>query len=108
MGTTNESKTTFHDTLQVRLVSDFRKSQAWYRDVLGCEVNDWGHAIRGGMKLILQQAREESDVRPNAASAKRDTYPTDWTGPDLGWDKFIHVKSEEFDRLEQVLKASRA
>lgn len=108
--TTNmtQSKVTFYDSLQVRLVSDFEKSLAWYRDVLGCEVNYWGHALRGGMKLILQQANQESDVKPNTASAKRDTYPTDWEGPDLGWDTFIHTNYEEFELLVEEMKASGA
>lgn len=101
-------KATFYDSLQVRLVSDFEKSLAWYRDVLGCEVDYWGHASRGGMKLILQQANQSGDVKPNQASAKRNNYPTDWEGPDLGWDTFIHVNYEEFDALEQELRAKGA
>ena len=101
-------KVTFYDSLQVRLVSDLEKSLAWYRDVLGCEVNYWGHALRGGMKLILQQAKQVSDIKPNTASSKRDSYPTDWEGPDLGWDTFIHTNYEEFERLVEEMKASGA
>ena len=63
-------KVTFYDSLQVRLVSDLEKSLAWYRDVLSCEVNYWGHALRGGMKLILQQAKQVSDIKPNTASSE--------------------------------------
>jgi catechol 2,3-dioxygenase-like lactoylglutathione lyase family enzyme len=101
-------KATFYDSLQVRLVSDFEKSLAWYRDMLGCEVDYWGHASRGAMKLILQQAKQPNDVKPNQASAKRDNYPTDWEGPDLGWDTFIHVNYAEFDALEQELRTRGA
>jgi catechol 2,3-dioxygenase-like lactoylglutathione lyase family enzyme len=108
METNNRLKATFHDSLQVRLVKDFRKSLAWYRDVLGCEVDDWGHATRGGMKLILQQAQQATDVRPNAASAKRNDYPTDWTGPDVGWDTFIHTDYKEFDALIEEMRVNGA
>lgn len=103
-----KTKVTFNDSLQVRLVSDHEKSLAYYRDVLGCEVDYWGHAIRGGMKLILQQAKKPSDVKPNQASAKRDNYPTDWEGPDLGWDTFIHTNYDEFDLLVEEMRANGA
>jgi hypothetical protein len=62
----------FREGKQVRLVSDLERSLAYYRDVLGCETDGWGHAVRGGLTLILQQAQAPDDVRPNAASAKRD------------------------------------
>lgn len=101
-------KAVFYDGLQVRLVSDLQKSLAYYRDVLGCETSGWGHANRGGMKLILQQAQQPSDVRPNRASAKRNTYPTDWQGPDLGWDTFVHVDYDEFDALVEEMRAKGA
>lgn len=104
----NKQEVTFNDSLQVRLVSDFEKSKAYYRDVLGCEVNNWGHAVRGGMKLILQQAKQDSDVRPNAVSAKRDNYPTDWKGPYMGWDTFIHLDREKFDLLVEEMRAKGA
>jgi catechol 2,3-dioxygenase-like lactoylglutathione lyase family enzyme len=103
-----KKKVTFYDSLQVRLVSDLEKSLAYYRDVLGCEVNYWGHAVRGGMKLILQQAQQPDDVKPNPASAKRDNYPTDWEGPDLGWDTFVHTNYEEFDLLVEEMRANGA
>ena len=99
-------KATFQVSLQVRLVSDFEKSLAYYRDVLGCKVDYWGHAERGEMKLILQQAKHSSDIKPNQPSAKRDNYPTDWQGPDLGWDTFIHIASEEYDLLMEELKSN--
>jgi catechol 2,3-dioxygenase-like lactoylglutathione lyase family enzyme len=104
----NKKKAAFHDSLQVRLVSDFEKSIAYYRDVLGCETDGWGHANRGGMKLILQQAKQKSDVQPNQASANRDTYPTDWKGPELGWDTFIHVDYKEFDLLVEEMRTNGA
>ncbi|NGM85235.1 VOC family protein [Paenibacillus sp. 7124] len=91
-------------TIQVRLVSDLAKSQAYYRDVLGCKVDDWGHAERGGMIVILQQAVSPDDVRPNAASRKRPDYPTEWEGPDYGWDTFIHVKWDELEPLVEEVR----
>jgi catechol 2,3-dioxygenase-like lactoylglutathione lyase family enzyme len=75
-------KAKFGQTIQVRLVSDFKKSQEYYRDVLGCQVDNWGHAERDGMTLILQQAASPEDVRPNVLSQKRTDYPTEWQGPD--------------------------
>jgi catechol 2,3-dioxygenase-like lactoylglutathione lyase family enzyme len=60
------------------------------------------------MKLILQQAQQPGDVRPNRASAKRNTYPTDWQGPDSGWDTFVHVDSNEFDLLVEEMRAKGA
>lgn len=101
-------KATFNKSFQVRLVSDLDKSLAYYRDVLGCQVDYWGHAERGEMKLILQQAKHSRDIKPNQPSAKRDDYPTDWKGPDLGWDTFIHINSEEYDLLMEELQSSGA
>jgi catechol 2,3-dioxygenase-like lactoylglutathione lyase family enzyme len=103
-----KTKATFYDSFQVRIVSDFEKSLSWYRDVLGCEVDYWGHAIRGGMKLIIQQAKQPSDVMPNQTSEKRDNYPTDWKGPDLAWDTFIHINYDEFDSLLEELRTNEA
>jgi catechol 2,3-dioxygenase-like lactoylglutathione lyase family enzyme len=104
----NIKKATFYTSFQVRLVSDFEKSLAYYRDVLGCEVDYWGHAERGEMKLILQQAKQKSDVKPNQPAAKRNNYPTDWKGPDLGWDTFIHLNYEEYDLLVEEMRANGA
>lgn len=56
------------ETFQVRLVSDLKASLAYYRDALGCDVDDWGHAKRGGMRVLLQQAKNRDDVKPNTAS----------------------------------------
>ncbi|MEI5909577.1 VOC family protein [Bacillus spongiae] len=86
-------------TIQVRLVSNLKKSQEYYRDVLGCKIDDWGHVKRDGMTIILQQSKSPEDVRPNAPSKKRSDYPTDWIGPEFGWDTFIHVSWEELDIL---------
>jgi catechol 2,3-dioxygenase-like lactoylglutathione lyase family enzyme len=98
------TQATFNDSKQVRLVVDLQKSLDWYSNVLGCEVDGWGHAIRGGMKLILQQAKQLSDVKPNQVAKKRDSYPTDWTGPDLAWDTFVDVNYDEFDYLLEELQ----
>lgn len=84
-------------TIQVRLVSDLKKSQAYYRDMLGCRVDDWGHAERDDMIFILQQAASVEDIKPNAAPAKRTNYPTEWEGPEYGWDTFVHMGWEDLD-----------
>ncbi|REE88921.1 hypothetical protein A8990_10717 [Paenibacillus taihuensis] len=88
---TGSKRGVFAQSIQVRLVSDLKKSQSYYRDVLGCNVDDWGHAERDGMTIILQQAVSVDDVRPNPPSQKRSDYPTEWEGPQFGWDSFIHV-----------------
>lgn len=97
-------KPKFGTAIQVRLVSNLKKSQQYYRDVLGCKIDDWGHAERDGMVVILQQAVSLEDVRPNAVSKKRNDYPTDWEGPDVGWDTFIHVKWEEIDPIMEDIR----
>jgi predicted enzyme related to lactoylglutathione lyase len=91
-------------TIQVRLVSNLKKSQDYYRDVLGCKVDNWGHAERDGMIFILQQAVSPDDVRPNASSKKRSDYPTKWEGPDYGWDTFIHVSWDDLDTLVEEVR----
>jgi len=91
-------------TIQVRLVSDLKKSQEYYRDVLGCKVDDWGHAEREGMIIILQQSNSPDDVRPNAVSKKRSDYPTDWEGPEFGWDTYIHVSWDDLDTLVEEVR----
>lgn len=101
-------RVTLTESRQVRLVADLQRSQAYYRDVLGCEVDGWGHALRGRLQLILQQAQDPADVRPNAAPARRDTYPTDWQGPDHGWDSFVFVDYGDFDALVAELRAHGA
>jgi len=85
------------ETFQVRLVSDLKASLAYYRDALGCIVDDWGHATRDGMRVLLQQAKSRDDVKPNAASINRNDYPTEWDGPDYGWDSFVHISWEDFE-----------
>jgi predicted enzyme related to lactoylglutathione lyase len=94
----------FGQTIQVRLVSDLKKSQEYYRDVLGCQVDNWGHAERDGMIFILQQAVSPEDVRPNAISKKRPDYPTEWEGPGYGWDTFIHVSWDDLDSLLEEVR----
>lgn len=91
--------------IQVRLVSDLQKSLSYYRDCLGCKVDSWGHAERGDLCFILQQAASSQDVKPNAVSAKRPDYPTEWEGPEYGWDTFVHIGWEELDQLVEEVRA---
>jgi predicted enzyme related to lactoylglutathione lyase len=92
--------------IQVRLVSDLQKSQSYYRDCLGCSVDDWGHAKRDEVSFILQQAVSSEDVKPNVVSAKRPNYPTEWIGPDYGWDTFLHIGWEELDQFVEEVRVN--
>ncbi|MBS3681830.1 VOC family protein [Ornithinibacillus massiliensis] len=97
------SKPILGKTIQVRLVSDLKRSLRYYRDVLGCKVDNWGHAERDEFIVILQQSNSEKDVRPNAISKKRSDYPTEWEGPDFGWDTYIHISWDDLDSfIEEV------
>ncbi|MDQ0230133.1 VOC family protein [Metabacillus malikii] len=86
-------------TIQVRLVSNLTKSLEYYRDVLGCHIDGWGHAERDEMTFILQQANSPNDVRPNACSQKHLDYPTEWEGPKFGWDTYVHVSWDDLDSI---------
>lgn len=92
-------------TIQVRLVSNLERSKEYYRDVLGCKVDGWGHAERDGMIVILQQAKSPEDVRPNKPSMKHTDYPTEWEGPDYGWDTYIHVRWDDLDELVEDIRS---
>ena len=96
----------FDLTFPVRLVSDVKKSQEWFRNVLKCnDISGWGHATREGMGLILLQAASPEDIRPNAVPKKRSDYPTEWEGPDYGWDSLIYV---EWDNLDYIVEEVRS
>lgn len=101
----HQKRGSFGQTIQVRLVSDFKKSLEYYRDVLDCKVDGWGHAERDGMTVILQQANSPRDVQPNAVAKKRSDYPTEWQGPDFGWDTYIHVSWDDLDSLVEEIRA---
>lgn len=45
MGMQTEPKKLLGKTIQVRLVSDLKQSQLYYRDRLGCQVDDWGQQL---------------------------------------------------------------
>jgi len=95
----------FDLTFPVRLVADVKKSQAWFRDVLKCDdISGWGHATREGMGIILLQAASPEHIRPNAMPKKRSDYPTEWEGPDYGWDSLIYV---EWDNLDYIVEEVR-
>jgi len=96
----------FELTFPVRLVSDVKKSQEWFRKVLKCDdISGWGHAAREGMGLILLQAASAEDIRPNAVPKKRADYPTECEGPDYGWDSLIYV---EWDNLDYIIEEARS
>lgn len=106
MEVNQQKKAKLGQTIQVRLVSDLKKSQEYYRDVLVCKVDDWGHVVRDGMTIILQQSNSPEDVLPNAISKKRSDYPTDWEGPEFGWDTFIHVSWDDLDSLVEEVRGN--
>lgn len=84
---------------QVRLVSDLEKAKMYYRDVLGFEVDGWGHAIRGNMGFILEQAENGEDVRPNKKPCKSVIYPNNWSGPKTGRDTYAYTDWDSIDLL---------
>jgi predicted enzyme related to lactoylglutathione lyase len=95
---------TFGMSIQVRLVSDLKRAQIYYRDQLGCEIDDWGHATRDQMRILLQQASSPSEIHPNVLSKKRTDYPTEWEGPDYAWDTFVHVEWDDVDRIVEDVR----
>jgi catechol 2,3-dioxygenase-like lactoylglutathione lyase family enzyme len=101
---TEQKRGKFGGTFPVRLVSDFKKSQEYYRDVLGFqEISDWGHVTRDMMTVILQQAASPDDVRPNALSKKRQI--GDFEGTDFAWDSFVHVEWDDLDLIVEEVRS---
>jgi catechol 2,3-dioxygenase-like lactoylglutathione lyase family enzyme len=101
---TEQRRGKFGETFPVRLVSDFKKSQEYYRDVLGFqEISDWGHVTRDDMTVILQQAATSADVRPNALSKKRQI--GDFEGTDYAWDSFVHVEWDDVDFIVEEVRS---
>lgn len=94
----NTKKAVISSSLTVLLVSDLEKSRAYYRDVLGCDVNEWWAERDGltGLAFKLLQAESPDDVRPNRAAK------------DSGhvWDVYCYV--EGLDELYAELKAKGA
>lgn len=109
----NPPEDKFMKTIQVRLVSDLKKSLDWYKNVLGCdEVNVSGYARRGDpeapypvMEVILQQAASSHDVCPNAPCAKIRDVEGLWEGPDYPWDTFVHVSWEDVSLIVEEVRA---
>lgn len=86
-----------HSSLTVLFVSDLKRSQAYYRDVLGFDVTDWW-AERGGLQglaLKLLQAPDASAVKPNppeiGSTRAYDVYAyvENWTELDRLYDEFV-------------------
>lgn len=82
-----------HCSLTALLASDLERSQAFYRDVLGChEANEYW-VIRDslkGMALKVMQAASPEDVRPRAAASG---YP-------FAFD--LYVYAEDFAALDAL------
>jgi catechol 2,3-dioxygenase-like lactoylglutathione lyase family enzyme len=86
-----------HSSLTALFVSDLKRSQAYYRDVLGFDVTDWW-AERGGLQglaLKLLQAPDASAVTPNppeiGSTRAFDVYAyvENWTELDGLYDEFV-------------------
>lgn len=86
-----------HSALTALFVSDLKRSQAFYRDVLGFDVTDWW-AERGGLQglaLKLLQAPDASAVTPNPPEIGSTrafdiyAYVENWTELDRLYDEFI-------------------
>ncbi|WP_318152585.1 VOC family protein [Paenibacillus terricola] len=87
-------KARIENSLTVLLVSDLARSQAYYSEAFGCDVNDFW-AIRDdfalGFKLI--QAESIEDVRPNRNH----------------WNTYAYVRTHgELDTLFEELKSNGA
>lgn len=87
-------KARIENSLTVLLVSDLARSQAYYAEGLGCDVNEFW-AIRDdfalGFKLI--QAESIEDVRPNRSH----------------WNTYAYVRThDELDILFEELKSNGA
>jgi catechol 2,3-dioxygenase-like lactoylglutathione lyase family enzyme len=94
---------------QVRLVSDLQMSKEFYKSVLGCKVDEWGHAERNIPKLgfILQQAEFSTDVQPNK-KPRQVKYPKDWKGPTTSWDTYAYTDYDKIEDLFNELKTNGA
>jgi catechol 2,3-dioxygenase-like lactoylglutathione lyase family enzyme len=77
-------KAKIESSLTVLLVSDLEKSKQYYRDVLGCEVNDvWAVRDDFGLGFKLIQANNKEDVCPNKGTWNVYAYVHDHDGLDL-------------------------
>lgn len=90
---------------QVRLVSDLQKASEYYSNVLGFDVDHWGHAVRDNVGFLLQQAARPEDVKPN----ERSYYNiTGWAGPPTGWDTYCYTDYEGVVRIYEEYKSKGA
>ena len=94
--------------LKVRLVTNFEQAKDYYENVLGFQVDGWGHTeIGSNLGFILQQARNPEDVRPNAVAGNR-AYPNNWSGPECGWDSYFYSDFDGVGQLYDQFKSNGA
>jgi catechol 2,3-dioxygenase-like lactoylglutathione lyase family enzyme len=87
-------KARIENSLTVLLVSNLEKSKKYYKDALGCEVNEhWAIRDDFGLGFKLIQAADLEDVRPNKGT----------------WNTYAYVKTHnELDTLYEELKTNGA
>ncbi|MCM3627571.1 VOC family protein [Paenibacillus glycanilyticus] len=88
------NKAKIENSLTVLLVSDLAKSQRYYEEALGCEVNEyWVVRDDFGLGFKLIQAENKQDVRPNKGA----------------WNTYAYVQTQQdLDVLYAELQANGA
>jgi lactoylglutathione lyase len=91
---TEQIKAKIENSLTVLLVSDLEKSKQYYRDALGCEVEEhWAVRDDFGLGFKLIQAGDIQDVIPNKGT----------------WNTYAYTKDfKVLDALYEELKANGA
>ncbi|MEC0248497.1 VOC family protein [Paenibacillus chitinolyticus] len=85
---TEQVKAKIENSLTVLLVSDLEKSNQYYRDVLGCEVNDvWAIRDDFGLGFKLIQAKDPQDVIPNKGTWNTYAYVENFSGLDALYEE---------------------
>ncbi|KRE96665.1 glyoxalase [Paenibacillus sp. Soil766] len=87
-------KAKVENSLTVLLVSNLEKSMKYYKDALGCEVNEhWAIRDNFGLGFKLIQSKDIEDVKPNKGT----------------WNTYAYVKThDELDALYLELKINGA
>jgi lactoylglutathione lyase len=92
------------NSLTVLLVSDLASSNAYYQNVLGCDVTEWW-AVRDdfGLGFKLLQANDPSDVRPNKNTWNTYAYVENHAGLDALYEE-LKAKGAVFSQEPQLIE----